>query len=59
MQSVMISHEEVMRLRQVLEDDDSRVDTRLLSNLRTDHIQLKVLVLITNPTVNFQLYRKM
>ncbi|KAG8189736.1 hypothetical protein JTE90_012916 [Oedothorax gibbosus] len=41
MQSVMISHEEVMRLRQVLEDDDSRLDTRMLSNLRTDHIHLK------------------
>ncbi|GFY50890.1 protein Daple [Trichonephila inaurata madagascariensis] len=41
MQSVLISHEEVMRLRQVLEDDDSRVDSRLLNSLRADHIQLK------------------
>ncbi|CAL1290097.1 unnamed protein product [Larinioides sclopetarius] len=42
MQSVLISHEEVMRLRQVLEDDDSRVDSRLLNTLRADHIQLKL-----------------
>ncbi|GBM70725.1 Protein Daple [Araneus ventricosus] len=41
MQSVLMSHEEVMRLRQVLEDDDSRVDSRLLNTLRADHIQLK------------------
>ncbi|KAF8778545.1 Protein Daple like protein [Argiope bruennichi] len=41
MQSVLISHEEVMRLRQVLEDDDSRVDSRVLNTLRADHIQLK------------------
>ncbi|KAF8778542.1 Protein Daple like protein [Argiope bruennichi] len=42
MQSVLISHEEVMRLRQVLEDDDSRVDSRVLNTLRADHIQLKL-----------------
>lgn len=42
MQSVLISHEEVMRLRQVLEDDDARVDSRMLNTLRADHIQLKV-----------------
>ncbi|GIY31354.1 protein Daple [Caerostris darwini] len=41
MQSILISHEEVMRLRQVLEDDDARVDSRLLNSLRADHIQLK------------------
>ncbi|GIY91563.1 hypothetical protein CEXT_795511 [Caerostris extrusa] len=42
MQSILISHEEVMRLRQVLEDDDARVDSRLLNSLRADHIQLKL-----------------
>lgn len=41
LQAALFSQEEVMKLREVLEEDTSKADGKLLNNLRSEHIQLK------------------
>lgn len=41
LQAALFSQEEVIRLREVLEEDDARAERGLLNTLRTEHMQLK------------------
>ncbi|XP_054717711.1 girdin-like [Uloborus diversus] len=42
LQAAQFSQEEVMRLREVLQDDEARAETRLLNTLRSETLQLKL-----------------